>query len=876
MVNLWESNPFNTQAVTEEVFGLQEELFDFLSENKKKLSFDELWDEYLERIIKILQRIESLVPLEEWINPDYALRVLETASTSSIIEESILSVDSLLAKYLEAIEEKLSVESIKLKFTIYPPKEPTVIEEWDGSFNIEETTSVPKFQAFLTVLEQNNVSFEDLIVLEEDEEVLKKDKRMRKFPYKIVYLTINDIQKTVLISDEIGQATFVYEWVIVDHYFTEFSKWESIQWIEPEKIVYWKFYSERLQKSIFEEKQQLSTDRKIYLEIDQKEVAGEAKEGTKNKIMWRNQILEIRDQLERDSNILCMDDVWYFWDAKWHTTWPQIWWKNISSFPSCTFNKEKWIWKSNGMISTISDLSKMFQYLWLQVATNEEEKIRWKNLLLDVKEWLSQTWIYCIPTERSEEGEKETVDVWYFWDAKWAKFWPLVQWRKLQSFPNAFFFRANNIGDKNSKISHSAHLRQLFEVLWLQVASPDEEKQRWASMIVDIKDELEDANLYCIDNIWYFWDANGMEWLPLVSWRRIMNFPNATFNKENEIWDERWKLRNHAHLRQLFEVLWLQVASPDEENQRWASMIVDIKDELEKESNILCIDDLWYFWDAIGMPQSANIRWKNLKSFPNTRFNTDNNIWDKAGRIISINDLKDLFKVLWLEIADENNQRDLWRWVLESEKELLSEVGIYCMSTERWERDKKKLVDIWYFLYTKQHSVWPHIWWKNLASFPNATFNKEKWIGSKGWILTSKNHLKELFKSLWLEIATEEEEKEYGNKVISKDISEWRWILESEKELLSEAWIYCIPTERWEGGDREEVDVWYFWDAKGKNHWPVIRWKKLYSFPNIVFNRNNNISIARKWEMTSPKHLRQMFTLLWLQVATPEEEDKRK
>jgi hypothetical protein len=45
------------------------------------------------------------------------------------------------------------------------------------------------------------------------EETLSPE-RMRKIPYQIYHITTKNIQKTVLISDQIGQATFVYDTII--------------------------------------------------------------------------------------------------------------------------------------------------------------------------------------------------------------------------------------------------------------------------------------------------------------------------------------------------------------------------------------------------------------------------------------------------------------------------------------------------------------------------------------------------------------------------------------------------------------------------------------------------------------------------------------
>jgi hypothetical protein len=73
-------------------------------------------------------------------------------------------------------------------------------------------------------------------------------KKMRKFPYYIINILWKDYSKTLLISNQIWEVTFVYNLVITPEHFVNVEKWEELYWVKPIKVIYNKNYSNNLKK----------------------------------------------------------------------------------------------------------------------------------------------------------------------------------------------------------------------------------------------------------------------------------------------------------------------------------------------------------------------------------------------------------------------------------------------------------------------------------------------------------------------------------------------------------------------------------------------------------------------------------------------------
>jgi hypothetical protein len=115
-------------------------------------------------------------------------------------------------------------------------------KEWNES---KEVTSAPKFEELKELLKEMKVEILGKIY----EETINED-RFREYPYKIIHIEVNGKKKTILVSDEIGQITFVYDGNIDKLSFKNAIKWYDINWVKVSKIKYLNNYSENLKKCL--------------------------------------------------------------------------------------------------------------------------------------------------------------------------------------------------------------------------------------------------------------------------------------------------------------------------------------------------------------------------------------------------------------------------------------------------------------------------------------------------------------------------------------------------------------------------------------------------------------------------------------------------
>lgn len=806
----------------DQVKSLQQELLDFLSDPQDGISFSDLWEEYLGRIIAILSITQEVIPIPDSENTEYALEVLRECARVSMSEENqLLWVEELLDNFISTIEEKLLIKSVKLPFSIYPPNHTTVIEEWGEEtekFDDREVAQAPKFQTFLRILNKRWISFDSLIVLEEDEEVLKADKRMREIPYKIIYLREWDVEKTVLISDEVWQATFVYEWIIREDNFANFSKWEAIESIIPEKIVFWKTYNKRLEKAIFEKREKQEVESGIYLIFEKWESLNIEKEKT----MYRSILLNYIEEL-RDAWIECMEWIWYFWDVKGSPSWPRVGDKALNSFPNQAFNRAHAIGSKVWLVRDRPWLKKMFQILWFNIATDKQENTRWANMLFGAQSELVEIGVYYID------------NIWYFWDAILPRK-PCIVWgRWIRSFPsNSFNQWIGIVTNRDGKIRSLTDLRKMFQALWLVVATEEQEHKRWAQMIIEHKEELGEAGIIYENEIWYFWDIRWNVFWPKINGRWAQSFPNREFYRIHGILEDTTRVASSpVALRSMFQILWLQVATEEEEKKRWMEVILSYEEEL-KEAGIICIDWVWYFSDSVPAVEWPKIWWRTLRSFPNLTFNKESWLWNDQWQIQSWIELSKLFGVLWLKIAsrEQEQQRLILKWknLIISHKNTLEEAWVFEENS------------VWYFYHIRAMKFWPAIDWKKLRNFPNSNFIRETLWAEQDSIINWEQ-MQVIFSTLWLMIADKEQERA---KIIKDAVKK---LIENESSLLSIGMVHQNGTWNIENlsDDFLSLEIWGI---------------KLRNFPNIEFNRENGIW-GSDWRLTpSKKSVRGM--LKWL------------
>ena len=498
-----------------------------------------------------IQIIEEIDKIFDWrknnanISEDYKIKLISRLQWIYDIKDlNILSVDELLEKIINKVEDILSFNVIDLWYDIFPASEEIKIFEGKDEENKFETEkiSVDKFWILVKVLLEKNINLDDIVIYEEK---LNKD-RMREKPYKLIYLRTNWVNKTIVISDEIGQATFIYDWLINLELFNKNSKWDEIDWVIWSKIVYGKDYYNNLSTSIFlkqnNNKWSNSIDAGNYIDIDNDIIK---KEWLKTILWYKAELEWIEEELKEEANIYKVNWKWYFWDAKWTQCFPKINWKKLISFPSSWFNKIYWLGDMGGEISSIKNLKKLFIFLWMGVINDERE-------------------MYKLHLEWIEEELKEEVNIykidwkWYFWDAKWTQCFPKINWKKLISFPSTTFNKINWLGNKEGQISSINHLKNLFIFLKMDVIN--DEREVYKLHLEWIEEKLkEEANIYKIDWKWFFWNAKWVGYWPKINWKSLMTFPDTWFNIKAWLWSNVWVLWNIKYLKELFIFLWMEV-----------------------------------------------------------------------------------------------------------------------------------------------------------------------------------------------------------------------------------------------------------------------------------------------------------------------------
>jgi hypothetical protein len=164
-------------------------------------------------------------------------------------------------------------------------------------------------------------------------------------------------------------------------------------------------------------------------------------------LKWKLILEAYEDRLKNESNIFLIDWIWYFWDASGHLLWR----KYLRSFPSSTFNKKNWLWNNTWnkkwFIENIEQLKELFSFMWLRVATEEEEILRWKEIIESYRGILeSECWII--------------LNNWK-WDFSKSKNYMFMR-NIFRNFPNATFNKKHGLWNYRWFIESMWDLEKLF------------------------------------------------------------------------------------------------------------------------------------------------------------------------------------------------------------------------------------------------------------------------------------------------------------------------------------------------------------------------------------------------------------------------------
>ncbi len=143
-------------------------------------------------------------------------------------------------------------------------------------------------------------------------------------------------------------------------------------------------------------------------------------------------------------------------------------------FPNRRFNQEKNIWNSRWTIQNWATLKSVFSFLWLSVATDNQEILRSKYLLENNLKPKRKEELMWFKDKLYEETNICYEDgIWYFWQAKGVN-----TCQYLRSFPSSWFNMDNNIWNQQGVIGNILSLKEMFQALWFRIATEEEEKER--------------------------------------------------------------------------------------------------------------------------------------------------------------------------------------------------------------------------------------------------------------------------------------------------------------------------------------------------------------------------------------------------------------
>lgn len=150
-----------------------------------------------------------------------------------------------------------------------------------------------------------------------------------------------------------------------------------------------------------------------------------------------------------------------FENLKWYQFWPKINWKSLYSFPSSNFNINYWIWDNKWKITTKKHLTKLFLFFWFKIENKIIKKINFKEDLEWIIPELQKVWL--------KVDKNWILD---FSKVKSSIYWPKINWKNLNTFPNMVFLRKHGIV-WYSWMSSAEQLAKLFEITWFQVKKED-------------------------------------------------------------------------------------------------------------------------------------------------------------------------------------------------------------------------------------------------------------------------------------------------------------------------------------------------------------------------------------------------------------------
>lgn len=433
--------------------------------------------------------------------------------------------------------------------------------------SIESVETAPKYTLFCDVFQNRVLPDEERLSLQDCmiyEERLEWEGRMRATPYKIIYIPA-PIMQTWCISDQIGQAIYIYEWHPLLETIISGMKWGTGEMISQSLI--WKRDSKKMKEDISD-----VLENGIQWKIEKIPT-----EDMKLRLWAQKALMEARVFLDS----IGME---YLWDGKWdlremksRQAWKSaIWGKRLWSFPSAVWNKAQGIGNKKGQLLSPTHVASML----ISIGYRREDIV---EKISDSLEWENKIDVGAYQKLAKEELEKEehkkfldSIGMKYLWNGKWYleqmknnQTWINPIWgKRLTNFPSTRRNKKWGIGNNEGKLQNQTHIANMLVSIgykrgdivekvsnlleWEDCKNADEYK-KLAQTELEKEEYRNFLNSIGMEYLWNGkWDLEKMKgygtWKNAIWGKKLWSFPSSTWNKAQGIGNDCGQLIKSTHI----------------------------------------------------------------------------------------------------------------------------------------------------------------------------------------------------------------------------------------------------------------------------------------------------------------------------------------
>ncbi len=488
----------------------------WINENKFTDKFLEIYEEVQNKVFVLLSSSEKLnqEKVEETVE-----KLFQNTFNKAIL--SIIDINKSNALLL-------NYSIFKSKWTIERWK------NWKSNFDFKEWF---KYEEFLKLY--NELFFwkkdVDLKIYMENVDSSK----VRNSPYFIINIYWNNIWKTILLSNKIWEATFIYNTIIEPKSFEFTTKWQEINWERPIRIVYDENYTKELkelilQKEFYEYKDSEITDEDV----------NKREQDYYNKIYIKTILTSITDAKWNKVDI----DLNTIWVVDFRNLY---FWKNTKYGKISGQRLLKNNWWTNSAI-----LKKVLEIYWINRKDLADTKLDYNNQE-HIKELLNNVTdskLNKVEVDYNKISliEFSKLNLWHwteFWKIKWITLLINVWWENnitLRNILSMNWVERKDLPSETIDYNNESHIKTILSSIT---------DKYWDKLEVDLKTIwLENFKKLYFGYNTRFWKINWY-WVLRASWWEATKVLKKVLEKW---WISRWDLasddieyNNPEHIREV-------------------------------------------------------------------------------------------------------------------------------------------------------------------------------------------------------------------------------------------------------------------------------------------------------------------------------------